>query len=188
MSAQKRKALSDKIMEEYPYLEGVLHDSHTDLTSGSWDLVSYSFQSGFEKLWDVVKAEQSNFLILPLLSVWRQSIELTAKSSILQIEGKFKSKPGHNLLVLFKELKKAATDKGLYMDDEITKKVFVLFEDAQSVDPLADRFRYPTDNRGNRHVGIKLDLDELFQAHWMMITWCEGLVVELQKELGIDHL
>ncbi|SDR28517.1 hypothetical protein [Pseudovibrio sp. Tun.PSC04-5.I4] len=161
MSAQKRKALSDQIMEEYLYLEGFLRDSHTDLTSGSWDLVSYSFQIGFEKMWDVVKADQSDFLIRPLLSLWRQSIELTGKSSILEIKGEFKRNPGHNLLVLFEELKETATDKGLNMDDEITRKVSVLFKDAQSVDPWSDRFRYPTDSKGNKHVGIVVDLDEL---------------------------
>ncbi|KZK98965.1 hypothetical protein PsAD5_01588 [Pseudovibrio sp. Ad5] len=185
MSEQKRTALSDQIMEEYPSLEGFLHDLHTDLTSGSWDLVSYSFQTGFEKMWDVVKADQTDILVRPLLSLWRQSIELTVKSSILLLEGEFKGKAGHNLLVLFEQLKESANDKGLNVDNEITRKVSALFKNAQSVDPWADRFRYPTDKKGNKHVGIKVDLDELFQAHWMMVTWCEGVVVELREEFGI---
>ena len=51
----------------------------------------------------------------------------------------------------------------------------------QSSDPFADRFRYPSAKGGKPFDGIDADLDELFQAHWIIVTWCEGAVIETKE-------
>lgn len=53
----------------------------------------------------------------------------------------------------------------------------------QSFDPFADRFRYPAKRDGKPYTGIAVDLDELFQAHWIITTWCEGAAMELKGEI-----
>lgn len=40
----------------------------------------------------------------------------------------------------------------------------------QSFDPFADRFQYPAQRNGKPSIGIDVDLDELFQAHWTIVT------------------
>jgi hypothetical protein len=51
----------------------------------------------------------------------------------------------------------------------------------QSFDPFADRFRYPSTKDGKPFEGIAADLDELFQAHWIIVTWCEGAAIEVRE-------
>ena len=51
----------------------------------------------------------------------------------------------------------------------------------QAFDPSADRFRYPNSRSGQPFEGIDVELDELFQAHWIIVTWCEGAVIEVSE-------
>lgn len=106
MSKEMRDALSEQALEQYPYLKTGLSNSDTDIVAGNWDLVSYSYQTGFMKFWDLAKAEPSGLLDRPLLSIFRQSIELAMKSSLIQIDGRINGRPAHRLKELFEQLKK----------------------------------------------------------------------------------
>lgn len=64
-----------------------------------------------------------------------------------------------------------------------TRSSSPLIAHVQSFDPSADRFRYPADRSGARYVGLSVDLDALFQAHWIITTWCEGAVLELRGDV-----
>ncbi len=55
-----------------------VRETSGDMLAGSWDLVSYSFQRGFEAMWDLARVDHSGLLHLPLLSLWRQSVELAS--------------------------------------------------------------------------------------------------------------
>ena len=50
MSYQRRDALVEEIVQLQPTLRRAVRDLSTDLMAGSWDLVSYSFERGFEAL------------------------------------------------------------------------------------------------------------------------------------------
>jgi hypothetical protein len=186
MSLQHRNALAGQIVEMQPSIRGFVSDSSSVcLIAGSWDMMSYSFQCGFEAMWDLARADNGGLLELPLLSLWRQSVELSFKSAISDIEGGIEKSPNHDLTKLFQKLAKISTDVGLSLDDDLTRDVEAMIEQVQSFDPFADRFRYPENKRGESYEGITVDLDKLFQAHWIIVTWCEGVVVEIGEKFGI---
>ena len=182
MSYQQRDALVDRIVEIQPSLNGFIRDRSADAFNGSWDLVSYSFERGFEALWDLAKAETNGLLEMPLLALWRQSVELTIKSAIFALVDRIDGKPGHNIQALFNQLLAIRADEGWHDDDELAQNVQTMIALVQSLDPFADRFRYPTDKGGKPYIGVAVDLDQLFQAHWIITTWCEGAVMEMRRE------
>lgn len=182
MSLERREALAEQIVETQPSIRGFVHDLSTDLTAGSWDLVSYSFQRGFEAMWDLACADHSGLLLRPLLVLWRQSVELAIKAAVLDIAGRIDGRPGHNLELLFQQLLQVRAAAGCDDDDDLTRNAKAMVALVQSFDPFADRFRYPTEKGGKAYEGFDVDLDELFQAHWIIVTWCEGAVMELKGD------
>ena len=90
-------------------------------------------------------------------------------------------KLGHDLQGLFAHLRGERAALGYSDDDDLTRDVSSMVALVQSFDPFADRFRYPTTKGGKPFEGIDADLDELFQAHWIIVTWCEGAVVEVKE-------
>jgi hypothetical protein len=183
MSYQRRDALVEEIVQLQPTLRPFVRDLSTDLMAGSWDLVSYSFERGFEALWDLARVDSSGLLERPLLSLWRQSVELAIKSAILDLSGEIRGNPGHNLEKLFQQLLDIRADEGCEDDDDLANNVRSMIAQAQSFDPFADRFRYPADHAGKPYVGVAVDLDELFRAHWVITTWCEGAVIEMRGDV-----
>jgi len=182
MSYQQRDALVDRIVKMQPSLNSFVRDRSADAFDGSWDLVSYSFERGFEALWDLAKADASGLLQMPLLALWRQSVELAIKSAIFALVDRIDGKLGHNIKALFDQLLAIRVDEGWHDDDELAQNVHAMITLVQSVDPFADRFRYPTDKGGKPYLSVTVDLDELFQAHWIITTWCEGAVMEMRRE------
>lgn len=183
MSLERRDQLVEHIVEAQPVLRAFVRNlprSH-DLMAGSWDLLSYSFQKGFETLWDHACADHSGLLLQPLLLLWRQSVELALKAAIIDIAGEITGSPGHKLDELFTQLVRARSDLGFSDDDELGDSVRAMITLVQSLDPSADRFRYPTTRSGTAFEGIAADLDELFQAHWIIVTYCEGAAMEVEE-------
>ena len=84
MSYQKREALVERVVELQPVFGKFVKDAPIGIED-SWDGVSYSFEKGFEAMWDLAVADRNGLLERPLLSLWRQSIELAIKSAILEI-------------------------------------------------------------------------------------------------------
>ena len=70
---------------------------------------------------------------------------------------------------------------GHHDDDDLARDVTAMITLVQAFDPFADRFRYPTTRAGQPFEGITVDLDELFQAHWIIVTWCEGAAIEVRE-------
>ncbi|TPG39503.1 hypothetical protein EAH79_12260 [Sphingomonas koreensis] len=134
-------------------------------------------------MWDLARADHSGLLVRPLLMLWRQSVELALKAAILEIAGQIDGRPGHNLRALFQHLLKVRADLGCVDDDDLARDVLMMVDLVQSFDPLADRFRYPTEKGGKRYEGIDVDFDSLYQAHWIVVTWCEGAVMELKGDV-----
>jgi hypothetical protein len=185
MSQERRNQLVDDIVEAQPRLVDFVRTRSGDLIAGSWDLLSYSFQSGFELMWDHAHAQTSGVLTRPLLSLWRQSVELALKSAITEISGGLDRKLGHDLQLLFAELLKTRAALGHDDDDDLARNVTAMIGLVQSLDPFADRFRYPESRNGQPFGGIEVDLDPLFQAHWIIVTWCEGAAIEAQEARGL---
>jgi len=182
MTRQHREALVDHIVSTQPTLLKFLRNRSEDMLAGSWDLVSYSFQHGFEALWDLARADHSGLLNLPLLSLWRQSVELTIKSAIIALAGRIDGNPGHNLHALFRQLVDLRAAEGCCDDDHLARNVQGMITQVQTFDPSAVRFRYPADRIGKPFDGIAVDLDELFQAYWIITSWCEGAVMEMRGD------
>ena len=184
MSLERRERLADQVIDTQPELRDFVRRQPHDLTAGSWDLVSYSFQRGFEVMWDNARIDQSGLLLRPLLLLWRQSVELSIKAAVMEIAGEITSNPGHDLSKLFAQLLQVRADLGHRDDDDYTDRVRTMVALVQSFDPFADRFRYPTAKGGKPFEGIGADFDELFQAHWMIKTWCEGAALEVEESRG----
>ena len=183
MTLQHREALVDQIVSTQPTLIGFVRNRSENMLSGSWDLASYSFQRGFEALWDLAHADHSGLLEMPLLSLWRQSVELAIKSAILELAGRIAGNPGHNLQALFRQLLDIRATEGCCDDDDLARSVEDMIAQVQTFDPFADRFRYPAGRNGKPYDGFAIDLDQLFQAHWIITTWCEGAVMEMRGDI-----
>ncbi len=117
--------------------------------------------------------------------LWRQSVELAIKAAITSISDGPNTKLGHNLDEQFARLIAARAELGYCDDDAYTKNVQTMVALVQSFDPYADRFRYPTSRGGQPFMGIAAELDELFQAHWIIVTWCEGAALEVEENRSI---
>lgn len=181
MSSDRRHRLVEQIVESQPRMETFVRPLPGDMTAGSWNLLSYSFQRGFELMWDQAWVETSGLLTRPLLSLWRQSVELALKASILEIAGSIPAKASHDLRGLFERLLAERAALGHDDDDNLARDVARIIDLVQTFDPFADRFRYPTTKNGTPFEGIQVDLDELFQAHWIIVTWCEGAAIEVRE-------
>ena len=183
MSLKRRDELAEQIVQSQPALGAFVRDvpQLQNIISWSWDGLSYSFQRGFETLWDHAYADHSGLLLHPLLMLWRQSIELALKAAITEISGAIDANPGHNLEALFKQLLKSRAVLGFSDDDDLAHNVRAMVALVQSVDPFADRFRYPTTRTGVPFEGVDADLEELFQAHWIIVTYCEGAALEVEE-------
>ena len=185
MSLERRDQLVEQIVETQPRLTAFVRPLLNDMIAGSWDLLSYSFQRGFEVMWDHAYAETAGVLLRPLLSLWRQSVELALKASITEIEGSLDRRLGHNLQKLFAQLLEARAALGHDDDDDLASQVAAMIILVQSFDPFADRFRYPSTKDGKPFGGIDVDLDQLPQAHWIIVTWCEGAAIEVGEVRGL---
>jgi hypothetical protein len=186
MSIERRDQLVEHIVETQPELRAFVRRLPNDLVAGSWDLLAYSFQRGFEVMWDHARSDSSGLLLRPLLLLWRQSVELAIKCAITEIAGGLDPKLGHNIEGLFAQLLKDRAAAGYSDNDDHTRSVAAMVALVQSFDPFADRFRYPTTKGGKPFEGITADLDELFQAHWIIVTWCEGAVIEIKEARFVD--
>ena len=184
MSLERRQQLIDQAVADDSKLTTFVREQPHDMLSGSWDLVSYSFQRGFEALWNLARRDLSGLLMRPLLLLWRQSVELSIKAAVSSIAGEVGDKPSHNLVALFDRLLDSRTLAGYCDNNDYMRSVRAMIEHVQSIDPFADRFRYPTTRRGEPFEGIAVELDELFQAHWLIVTWCEGAVFEVDRDRG----
>lgn len=184
MSLERRDQLVNEIVDTQPRLAAFVRPLPSDLIAGSWDLLSYSYERAFELMWDHARAESPGLLVRPLLSLWRQSVELALKSAISEISGEISPKLRHDLKALFAQLLKDRAALGHDDDDDLAHDVSSRIAQVQSFDPFADRFRYPTRKDGKAFEGIAVDLDALFQAHWIIVTWCEGAAIEVRESRG----
>ena len=132
MSLERREQLVEHIVETQPELRAFVRNlpRDHDMIAGSWDLLSYSFQRGFEALWDQAQADHSGLLLSPLLFLWRHSVELALKASIMDIAGEIR--PGHDLNALFAQLLGALATHGIGDDDELTGNVREMISLVQS--------------------------------------------------------
>lgn len=185
MSLERRERLIEHILETQPVLTAFVRRRPHDIGEGAWDMMSYSFQRGFETLWDSASVDQSELLLRPLLVLWRQSVELAIKAAIIEITGSITTKPGHNLVKIFDQLLAARRALGHDDTDDYTGRVIGLIQEVQAVDPFADRFRYPASKDGLPFAGIDVEYEALFQAHWMITVWCEGAALEVAEGRSI---
>ena len=181
MTVERRMALLDALNEGQPGLREIV-TARTGLFEGNWDLVAYAYQQSFEALWDHAVAQTSGLAVLPLLMLWRQSVELSIKAAI---EGTTGRQPpgGHRLTDLFDRLLAVRREHGAHEsdDDDYTAEVRRTVAEFQELDERADRWRYPTDLKGQPHGGVNVDLDRLFQAHAMITGWCDACSIEAEQ-------
>lgn len=189
MSIERRTELIEALEGGPRRLQRIVSE-RASIIAGNWDLAAYAYQLGFEALWDHA-VERTNgadagqsaaLVVLPLLMLWRQSVELSIKAAI---EGTTGRQPpgGHNLAELFNHLLKARRERGDLEsdDDDYTAEVEGLIAEFQALDARADRWRYPTSKGGRAHVGVSVDLNRLYQAHEMVTGWCDGSSMEAES-------
>jgi HEPN domain-containing protein len=188
MSLERREQLEEQIANEQPELRAFVRNfpAEHNMLSGSWDLMSFSFQRGFEAFWDVARAYHNDLLLHPLLALWRQSVELALKAAVVAIAGGIDGRPGHNLGALFRQLLDAREALGYLDKDDLTDRVKEMVALVQSIDPHADSFRYPSSRKGEPFEGVAADFDELYQAHWIIVTYCEGAAIEVEETRGLN--
>ncbi|MCH4089878.1 hypothetical protein [Acetobacter sp.] len=186
VSFERRDLLAEKCMDLQPELRSFLRPNSGNPMTGSWEFLAYSFERGFEEMWDRAQLDRSRSVLdRPLLMLWRQSVELHIKSAIAYMVGDVKGGFGHDLNKLFIQLLRERAILGYCDDNDLTRCVQIMIAEVQSFDPFADRFRYPNKRNGQPFEDIEIDLDHLFQAHWMITTWCQGAEIEVEQSRGI---
>ena len=187
MSALKRHEIFEQIlleqeMETRPLISGIVKNrsSNRQFIWGRWDSMSNQFELAFVELWDLARADNSKHLDSPLLFLWRHSVELAIKSAISYLEKGLTIKLSHNLVKLFERLVETTTQLGLSCDDDHTRDVEAMIKEFYSIDPYADRFRYPQSTKGSFHECVEIDLEKLFKAHCLILGWCRGVEVEIE--------
>jgi len=65
MSVERRDQLVEDIVKAQPELRVFVRRLPNDMLAGSWDLLAYSFQRGFEVMWDHERSDSSGLLLRP---------------------------------------------------------------------------------------------------------------------------
>ena len=181
MTFDRRLELLDALAAGRPDLKGIV-TNRNGLFEGNWDLAAYAYQQSFEALWDHAVAQTSGLAVLPLLMLWRQSVELSIKAAI---EGTTGGQPpgGHRLTDLFDRLLEVRREHGGLGsdDDDYTAEVRATVVEFQAIDERADRWRYPTYLKGKAHSDVTVDLDRLYQAHALITGWCDASSIEAEQ-------
>jgi hypothetical protein len=110
-----------------------------------------------------------------------RAVELAIKSALVEILVGNDPPSGHNIDGLFSELLKVRAAAGYCDEDDHTHNVGAMVAMVQSFDPFADRFRYPTTKAGKPFDGLDAHLDELYEAHWIIVTWCGGAKIVVKE-------
>ena len=186
MSSEQRRLLGEQYMRQQPELRSLLKSRDHDLFSGSWAMRAYSFERGFEELWDAAYRSLPNTILLsPLLMLWRQSIELHIKSAIYYTSEKPKNITGHDLESLFSELIDIWKKENYQEDEKIVIYLKDIIKEVQRFDKGADRFRYPKNRNGDPYADTDVDLEQLYQTHWIITGWCQGAEIEVEQRRAI---
>jgi hypothetical protein len=99
-------------------------------------------------------------------------------ASIIEISGKIKDKPGHNLIKLFEQLRVLVIESRRSANDQYTETLHQMIKYAQSIDPFSDRFRYPKSKEGKVFDNMEVDLDEIYKAHALIVCWRESAAMK----------
>ena len=152
----------------------------------SWDFFAYSYGQAFESLWDAAYKRPSEVLNYPLLSICRQSIELSLKSAIDMV---LQSDPpnGHKLKNLWSKLLAALSDKdGMVIDAWYRNYPESLIEVLDAHDQKGDRFRYPTDRNHVSYASTEASLKEMYRAHLLITSFCDSVCEEIRARREVS--
>ena len=187
MSISKRREIFEQVlleqeMEARPSIQGFVKKSSSNKRRmfGPWENMSDEFELAFIELWDLAFADSKKKLDSPLLFLWRHSVELAIKSAINYLDRGLNVKLNHNIVKLFEKLIELTEKFGLCCDDDHTRNVGSMIKEFYSIDPHADRFRYPESKRGLPHDCVELNLEKLFKSHMLILGWCGGIQVEVE--------
>ncbi|MFT8481036.1 hypothetical protein ACTVH1_16310 [Gluconobacter cerinus] len=186
MSSEQRRLLGEQYMRQQPELRSLLKSRDHDLFSGSWAMLAYSFERGFEELWDAAyRSLPDTILLTPLLMLWRQSIELHIKSAISYTSGDPRNIAGHDLKSLFDRLIYLRRKEEYEEEEKLVIYLRGIIKEVQRFDKSADRFRYPRNRNGDPYADTDVDLEQLYQTHWIITGWCQGAEIEVEQRRGI---
>lgn len=189
MSLEYRNQLLDAAVSAQPKLSAFIKEGSSNGVQmlGNWDVIALGFSKAFETLWDHAKVDLSGLLLQPLLMLWRQSIELSIKAALVEIEGQLEPSDGHNIEALFERLISVLTELGYSQDDEWAQGVRAMLAEVQALDRSADRFRYPETKSGKIFEPVEADLDMLFQAHLLTTLYCNAAGDQAADDRQIEY-
>lgn len=140
---------------------------------------SYSYELAFRQLAASAKARwRSNGLFQgPLFYLARHSIELHLKYALEQFAaftGEEVRNGGHDLLVLWNELKRQFQLAQLPAEDLWGNAVERLIKHIHSFDPNGEAFRYPHNAVGKQFKYTRVEFDGLVKAHEHITGFCSA--------------
>ncbi|MER9576961.1 hypothetical protein NKJ09_22050 [Mesorhizobium sp. M0189] len=155
-----------------------------------WDYYAYCYAETFEAISKLALSDKQDLrrYAIPLFYLGRHSMELALKAAIVEF-AEYTQIPaqtaGHNLLELFDtfveqwEATDFPNDNGQGWESGCRE----IIRHVQGIDPKNDRFRYPTDLKGNEFEYTRVELEGLVGAHKNITDFCRISVGMLNEML-----
>ncbi|MBD3338588.1 MAG: hypothetical protein GF353_05750 [Candidatus Lokiarchaeota archaeon] len=168
-----------------------------EISSNTEGLAIYtqSFKDAGDRLVEYAQSDKTsiNFLVFPILFLYRHYIELALKEIILSatqyLEKENNAINSHNLSHLWDETKKLISEVDLDIPEDEIVAVENQIIQFHKLDMSSMTFRYPVDKQGNvfKNLSEYINIENVREIVDGLYAWCFGLVCVLGEYEDAKH-
>jgi hypothetical protein len=175
------KLLDLQEIERFPSV--VTKFVHRDPTASAYDKTWERFSCGYSAAFEALarkcleKNQDLTLLSSALFYLARHAVELALKSAILEFAETDDTPPKlttHNLQALWEQLGEYMDRWGTGNKDQWGVHCGKLIAHMHESDPDGERFRYPSNLKGETFELTRLDLEELVRAEWHLTMYLDA--------------
>lgn len=154
-------------------------DPHGNSYEKTWERFSYGYSAAFEVLARKCLEKNADLGLLSsaLFYLARHSVELALKGTILDYTETDDTPPKlgtHSLQALWDQLGEYLSRWGVPNTDEWGMLCAQMISQMHQFDPDGERFRYPSNRKGETFELTQLDVEELVRAQWHLTMYLDG--------------
>jgi len=131
------------------------HNAYTERSSFSWGFRAEGVRQAADRLidrWPDLSFYQKNTQIYPIVSLYRQYVELTLKEMIREenrlVRGTADFPPTHDLLHLWSKCRKIIRDRNLPIPNSDVGRLASYIREFHQIDATSEAFHYPVTREG----------------------------------------